>query len=73
MVWDYKSKDFGELGAVADSEIKHRCPCCKKTTNFKRVDVDAMKGLVYCKGDYMLLYRCDKCWIIIGVGKWIEE
>ena len=70
MVWKYKETEHGDYGSVPYNEIKHKCPCCKKITNFKRIDVNCNNGLVYCEGNYMPLYRCDKCWVIIGVGKW---
>ena len=41
--------------------------------NFKRIDVNCSKQTVYCDGCHMPLYRCDKCWIVIGVGKWKED
>ena len=72
MSWDYKRTEHGEYGSVPYREIKHKCPSCKKIRIFKRIDVNCRDGLVYCEGSYMPLYRCDKCWIIIGVGNKLD-
>ena len=65
---NYKRTEHGEFGSVPLTELKKKCPCCKKITLFNRIDVDGNKGMVYYKGNYMPLYRCEKCWIIIGEG-----
>ncbi len=70
MSWEYKYTDHGGYGTVPLIELKHKCPCCKKIKKFRRIDVNSSRQTVFCEGEYMPLYRCDKCWIIIGVGKW---
>jgi phage FluMu protein Com len=72
MTWEYKNTDFEEMGTVPSTDIKHKCPCCKKIKRFRRIDVNSEHGTVYCGGYDMPLYRCEKCWIIIGVGKWVN-
>ena len=73
MTWKFKETNHGVYGNVPFTELKHKCPICKKRCKFKRIDVNSSKGFVYCEGSYMPLYRCDKCWIIIGVGEWKDD
>lgn len=68
MGWNYKRTHHGKFGTVPFTELKKKCPCCKKITKFKRIDVNSDDGMVFCEGEYMPLYRCNKCWIIIGAG-----
>lgn len=65
---DYPRTYHGEYGSVPYIELKHKCPCCKKKALFKRIDVNCDKGMVYYEGYNMPLYRCEKCWVIIGFG-----
>jgi hypothetical protein len=68
-LWKFRTTYHYGYGSVPYVELKHKCPCCKKKTNFRRIDVNSDNGMVFCEGYYIPLYRCDKCMVILAIGE----
>jgi len=46
--------------------MKIKCPVCKEIRDFKQVHISCTREYCYLEGDYLWIYRCEKCHIIIA-------
>ena len=42
-----------------------KCPICKGK-EFEEIHISPMNTQTYCEGDYVFLYRCKKCKIVVA-------
>jgi len=66
MSWKFETY----LGSnIPTTDLKRKCPVCKKIRKFLRIDVTCSTETVFCEGEYIPLYMCSSCQIIKSFAK----